>query len=305
VHALRTFSGKGRAVFVKREDESGFGISGYKKRKYASLLPWLVQEGYTDVGLIGGMQSNHISNILQLLNERGIHPHLFLKERHQHVLKGNSLLTFLLADMDKVQFIPSKQWRDVEQLASDALAFIPNSFLIPEGGSCMASLAGASTLLYDILRNEERLGTIFQHIFIDSGTAWMAGALVHMNMILAQPKQIHVVMMAGDSAYFEKQLSEQAIGYMKLFGYQAPKPSHFQLYTPSTARSFGSVNRTILRFIQSFARNEGVLTDPIYTAKLFYTAKHIIESQSLEGNILIIHSGGGIGLLGFADRFSL
>ena len=39
--------------------------------------------------------------------------------------------------------------------------------------------------------------------------------------------------------------------------------------SPATARSFGAVNRTVLDFIKDFAQNEGVILDPVYSAKVF------------------------------------
>ena len=41
VHPLHSFKRLNSNVFVKRDDETGFGIGGSKFRKYASLIPFL------------------------------------------------------------------------------------------------------------------------------------------------------------------------------------------------------------------------------------------------------------------------
>ncbi len=40
---------------------------------------------------------------------------------------------------------------------------------------------------------------------------------------------------------------------------------------------------------------------PVYSAKLFITAKQMIQDLSIDGNILLIHSGGILALSGFID----
>ena len=64
------------------------------------------------------------------------------------------------------------------------------------------------------------------------------------------------------------------------------------------------MNQTLKIATLRYAQSEGLLTDPIYTTKLFYTAEQLIIDKKVSGNILIIHSGGGTGLLGFAEKFA-
>jgi 1-aminocyclopropane-1-carboxylate deaminase/D-cysteine desulfhydrase-like pyridoxal-dependent ACC family enzyme len=75
----------------------------------------------------------------------------------------------------------------------------------------------------------------------------------------------------------------------------------YTLYYPATAKSFGSTNKTIFKEIQRVAREDGILTDPVYSSKLFLTARQTILNKKFGGNILLIHSGGGLALTGFMD----
>ena len=172
-HPLSSFGKIDCQVFVKREDESGFGISGCKKRKYSSLIPYLKTRKFEQVNLIGGVNSNHIAGFSQLLVEEKIPFHLFLKQPYGNTLSGNRLLTHLLVKQEQITWVESKDWSQVESIPEN----LPSHFLIPEGGSCLPALPGALTLMHDILRNEEDLGEEFDHIFIDSGTALVAGGL--------------------------------------------------------------------------------------------------------------------------------
>ncbi|MCB0836021.1 MAG: hypothetical protein KDD99_05100, partial [Bacteroidetes bacterium] len=112
IHLLPTFAHSDCQVFVKREDESGFGISGCKKRKYASLIPFLKKEKYERVSLIGGRNSNHIAGFSQLLRENRIPFHLFLRQTSEALkgkLEGNSLLTNLLTQPDQITWVENQQ----------------------------------------------------------------------------------------------------------------------------------------------------------------------------------------------------
>ena len=86
-------------------------------------------------------------------------------------------------------------------------------------------------------------------------------------------------------------------GFQDEFQVEAGKPQNYVLYSPSNAASFGSVNATVMQEIINWARSSGILLDPIYSAKLFYEAKKQIGK--LSGNILLVHSGGQLGICGF------
>lgn len=297
VHKLSSFGTNNQQIFVKREDESGFGISGAKKRKYASLLPYLLSNPIQKVILIGGSRSNNIVGLLQLLIERGIDYELFLKEEHKKELTANRLLLELLADPKQIRWIEKNSWTEVEALAN-AQAASDKSFVIPEGGSCQAAFAGACTLGLDMLAEDKS----YDHIWMDSGTALMSGAVIEVLQLFAPSCKVHVVQMAGNDAYYLSQL-HRFHGWMEeLAGQALPFPQNFELYFPAVGKSFGSVGGSILSFIKKFAQTEGILTDPIYSGKLFCTVQQKLLEEDLPGRHLVVHSGGGLGLMGFGGR---
>jgi 1-aminocyclopropane-1-carboxylate deaminase len=304
VHRLPGLDRRGTRFWVKREDESGFGISGSKKRKYASLIPWLLQNQIQLVGLIGGPRSNHVVGLLQLLRENRIVPHLFLRENHAPARGGNAFLRQLLAREGEITWISKADWPRVADIAREILQTQNlTHYLVPEGGYCEPALAGAATLLADIERNEQEKGVAFDHIFIDSGTGFTAATLLVLHHGRKRPGKVHVVLTAGNKNYFSD-VVEQVYSWLESFlRAQLPKPEAVLCYAPSTAKAFGSVNQTIRRAVERYAREEGILCDPIYTAKLFLTAEEVAEKESLQGNILLVHGGGGTGLLGFGESW--
>ena len=301
IQRLPSFETADCQVFAKREDESGFGVSGCKRRKYASLIPFLLKEKAEEVLVIGGSHSNHVVSVLQLLIENRIPARLFLKESHSDQLRGNSFLLHLLKAGLPVHSISSSEWEEVDSIAARAYPF---AFLITEGGSCKESVPGLCSLFTDILRNEQNISKQFDHIFIDSGTGMTAGVLHLLNGYCGRKSIIHIVRVAASSEFLRKRLkvfSDWLRGYFPLISENLDFPVYD--YPSASGRSFGSLNTTILQTVREIAVTEGILTDPVYTAKLFYTAKIQIVRQKLKGKILIIHSGGGTGLTGFSEKF--
>lgn len=303
VHVLKTFNGSPSTSKVKRDDELGFGISGSKWRKYISLIPHLLNEHYQEALVIGSSYSNHVLGISQLLIENRIKPTLFLLGDPSRKRQGNLLLTSLLVPESQIQWLSHKEWLQVEALAANYIQENPlRTALIPEGACMQAALPGALTLALDILENEEKAKEEFQHIFIDAGSGLTAIATILAFTWLNKKTLLHVLLLADNEEQFLAKLKlfqkvfEQFIqvqlDWMNLL-------AQFRLHKPTIARSFGSVNTAILTHIQFLAREEGFFTDPIYSANLFLEAKKIIDTQALAGNVLVIHSGGALTLMGF------
>ncbi|MEM9984382.1 MAG: pyridoxal-phosphate dependent enzyme [Bacteroidota bacterium] len=301
IHQLRDFGRVDSQTWVKREDENGFGISGCKKRKYASLLPWLLHQQARPIVLIGGAMSNHLANFSQLLREHRLPFRAYIKENRSPLQHGNALIRALTIMEEEIRWVAAQDWPKVAALAKSEN---PEALVIPEGGSHPQAMFGAATLALDIARQEEELGQRFQHVFIDSGTGFMAGVLVGMRQWLRPDSITHVVLTAGDEDFFFAQYA-QLREWSKELQFSVPFAEARKLvfHPPSTARAFGASNAGIRQYIVASARKHGLLLDPIYTAKLFYTAEEFVKEAPLKGPVLIIHSGGGSGLMGFGKDF--
>ncbi len=291
---------RSESLYVKREDELGFGVSGSKLRKYVSILPELKKAG-KKVALIGSCHSNHVLSMLQLLKQEGLSYQLFLQKPVSSKQEGNAFfLSLLVAEkeviwLEKVPDDLEEEWKKTyeEKLGEEF-------FWIPMGGFMKEALIGSLTLSLDILRNEEELNTSFDHIFVDAGTAMSAIGLILGMSYLQKPLQVHVVLMAGKESEFKEKLSffhEELQTLLQESFSLIP----YRCVFPVTAKSFGSHNASIFQIIKKTAEKEGFFLDPLYTAKLLLTAKEMQEKEDLKGDILWIHSGGALSLSGFQN----
>ena len=290
VHRLNQFPNEGVDCYVKRDDELGSGISGSKLRKYASLMPILLNKGIRNLIIIAGPQSNNLLAALQMAREFNLSVTAFLIKPWTSVIQGNFKLSRLFLDEKDIIWVNRDQWAQVEYMAEEYLMRIQESgFVLKEGGCVTEALAGAMTLAEDVQRNEQSLGFTFQHIFVDAGTGFLAAALIKGLAQYHHQAKIHVLLLADNEEVFRS----------KLHYWTDSSPDNYDCFSPSTAKSFGSLNQTIKKEIWRLAREEGILADPIYSAKLFHEAREYIVNRSLKGRVLIIHSGGILSLPGF------
>ncbi|MBM3191175.1 MAG: pyridoxal-phosphate dependent enzyme [Chlamydiae bacterium] len=302
VHPLKGFPGHSQRVWwVKREDELSFGISGSKYRKYASLIPAILKKKVSKVALVGSAYSNHIVGLLQLLNEKGLPVDVFLSENKGDKETGNRIFLKLLMGERLSRTVPKPLWAQKDAWILSQLE--PNTFYIPEGAAMMEALPGALSLAWDLRNNQNQLGLEFAHVFIDAGTGFAAIALL-LGMHFFQLKaHVHILLLADSFAVFHQKLSFYQKYLESVLQLRIPLPPYF-LYHGSLGKAFGSTPKRIFQEIETLAREEGILTDPIYSAKLFYHAKEIVQKKELEGNLLCIHSGGGLTLSGFLENFA-
>lgn len=300
IHPLHSFP----RGFVKRDDELGFSISGTKFRKYRTLIPFLRQQQCKQVIIIGGPFSNHVLGITQLLIENGIEPILFLKGVSSPRVKGNFAFLQMLVTGHSIHWIPKGQWHEVEILAARYAGNQQNVFVLPEGAPLFPAFLGALTLPLDIMRNENEENTVFEHIFFEVGTGLSAAALLLGLAFLEKPTHCHLLLVAETEEIFFHQLRALHVHFENWLGQKCPFPAHFTCHRSSIAPSFGSTNNTLFNFIKEIAHLEGLFLDPIYSGKLFYHAKKMLEKEPLSGNILLIHSGGAWTLSGFEEQLA-
>lgn len=304
IHPLHSFcSNTNAACFVKRDDELGFGISGNKLRKYRTLLPYLIDQDCREAILLGGAFSNNLLSLTQLLLENKIFPTLFLLGSEPTHNKGNFLLLKMLVPSSSMHWIPRKWWSEVDTYISEYTLNRNDYVIIPEGATLFPAFPGALTLPLDIIQNEQESAFAFEHIFIDAGTGFSAAALLLGFAFLRKPTTCHLLLLADQEEDFLLKLQELHKKFEEWLGEKCPFPTRFRCLRSTLAPSFGSTNSALFNFLIQMARAQGLFLDPVYSGKLFHQAKRVLEKESnLEGNILIIHSGGALTLAGFQEQ---
>jgi 1-aminocyclopropane-1-carboxylate deaminase len=295
IHKLNNFQDD--SCFVKRDDELSCGISGTKLRKYSSLIPYWLENNIEHLVIIATTQSNNLLAALQVAREYQLKISAFILKPWQTPDRGNYILSKMMLEETNCHWVEREQWPEVDSLANDYIATLAEkAFILSEGASVKQALSGAMTLGQDICRNEKENGITFNHLFIDAGTGFSAAGLLKSMFDVNHEAKIHILLLADNEILFREKL-RQWTGITRKIG---------ECFYPTTARSFGAINNQVRQEIKRTAREEGILLDPIYSAKLFLEVRKKIHQQQLKGNKLIIHSGGVMSLaLSQSSLFSL
>lgn len=283
--------------FFKRDDE--LHPAGSKIRKLATLIPALASQ-QRPVWLAGGLNSNSIIAAAPLLQEAGL-CYRVLTPRY-HKLYANGILACQILAPDQIKTVlPAALAPALAALRR--LASAGQLTLIEEGLDHPAAYEGAASLAADLRRNEQAQGLDIRHVFVDSGSGLMAAGLIAGDLRLGIRRHYHIVLAAGSEAQLYRQLAHVTAHIRPTAGEAALRALPISFYRPLSGRSFGSTPAAVWDTIRQVARSEGVLLDPIYTAKTF----QVLEQQAprLAGTKVMVHSGGTGSLAGFLDKLTI
>jgi 1-aminocyclopropane-1-carboxylate deaminase/D-cysteine desulfhydrase-like pyridoxal-dependent ACC family enzyme len=296
-------AGSGK-VWVKREDAFGFGFAGTKMRKYASLIPFMLHNGVEQAALIGGAFSNNLLILPQILSMYGIRSQLFIRGEETTAIIGNHFLIRLLHSQQQIRWVSRSDWVYVDEIvaayAESETAQGRKVMPVPEGAFMPQALPGAITLADDIYRNEGEHAVQFQHIFSDAGTGFATLAAMLHDVARFPNRQWHILLLADDEITFRQKLQQMHAWYCTYRQQPMPIPKNFSLYRHS---AFGKVGQSELLSVKYMARNHGIICDPVYTGKLWAVVQQTLQQQALDGEILVLQSGGA-SVMGFNNTLS-
>lgn len=271
-------------MWIKRDDELGLGVGGSKARKYASLIAHACNHRPQYVVVEGSLNSNNVLGLLPLLFSYGLQVAIAVPHSHSPHL-GNAPWVRAMCH-GKVMHVSTTSGMDLqyyrERLASESI------FVVREGACQVESLPGALTLAQEIIPLLEQEKQPIERIYIDAGTGLTAAALLLGLSHESIDIPVYVTNIAGKAGEFEDTLKRISHEWQR-FVYlpTANPPGNFEVLTPPTARSFGSVNATIRReWLDQMAALHMPL-DLTYTAKHFYTAKCHLAQNTCAGALVI------------------
>ncbi len=296
-----------RSLWVLRDDELG-GFWGTKFRKYASITKFCHENNISHIITTGGVNSNNLAAAAVLCAEAGLTVTAFAVQDHDDATgprTGNRMLIRLALPPENLIIVARSEKDSISErmrcFAAELTAKGESSLILDEGGGCEAAVAGCLTLAEDILRPRIEWPDHIPpaHIFMDSGTALSAGSLAAGLLMRGAHKstKLHIVQMAGFEEQVQKAFQSWITPVTKIT-WDDVVP-FVRVYRPLKPRSYGATNAQLFEFIRHMARRHGILVDPVYSAKLFMRAFDLITGQNCRGRILLVHTGGISGMMGY------
>lgn len=312
IEKLERFSEQiGLNVYIKRDDLTGMEYSGNKIRKLEYAVAEALEQGADTLITCGGIQSNHCRATAAVAVKLGIRSCLVLRSNDpEPEVDGNYFIDKLIgAD---VRIIDAEAYRSrrgeiMEELAAEYAAAGHKAYIIPEGASNGIGTFGYLSCMQEIVEQEKEMGITFDTVVDAVGSGGTFAGLCLANRMYGLNRRVAGVNVCDDAAFFKQRVSEiveEAGRYL-----EEPVeilPEDVEILDGYVGRGYALSRKEELDFLRDFARQEGVILDPVYTGKCMYGFVEEVKKGSFaqSKNVLFIHTGGLFGLFPAKDQFS-
>ncbi|RZK48403.1 MAG: pyridoxal-phosphate dependent enzyme [Pedobacter sp.] len=272
-------------IWVKRDDLIDPFISGNKWRKLKYLIDDARRLQKSHLVTFGGAYSNHLLASAAAAARFGFKITGFVRGEQ---VENDSIFLSRLFGMQHI-FVSREDYKNKLALYNKYFQNSEDTYFIDEGGAGTLAVKGCSEILAELPHP-------FDHIFCAAGTGTTAAGLLNYIHSHAWSSKLHVVPVLKDQGSTRLSISEYVKDTSKLV---MEVDYHFGGYA--------KVTDDLIQFIQDFTSSTGLLLDHVYTAKVFYAIYDKFKRGvlSTESNVLAIHTGGIMGLLGAKSNFPL
>ncbi len=300
----------GVEIWIKRDDCTGLSTGGNKTRKLEFLMAE-AQALRADVVMTqGATQSNHARQTAAFAAKLGMGCHILLEDRagyedHNYLDNGNVLLDRLHGATIERHPNAAPMPDLMEQAAERVRAEGKTVYTIPGGGSNPTGALGYVACAQEIMAQSYELGVSFDRLLHATGSSGTQAGLV---AGLCAMRAGLPVLGIGTRAPKEKQemmvrnLAEATAE--KIGAPSAVGAEDVAANTDYVGDGYGIPTEDGIEAIEMFAQLEGILLDPVYSAKGAAGMIDLCRKGAFEGQrLLFLHTGGSVGLFGYDFAF--
>ncbi|WP_435198205.1 D-cysteine desulfhydrase [Janibacter sp. GS2] len=299
----------GPDIYIKRDDLLGLSSGGNKTRKLEFLMADALAQGADTIITTGAVQSNHCRLTLSAAVKEGLKCHLLLEERvegsYDENSSGNNLL-FRLLGAESISVVPggSDLMAGMEEIAEQVRQRGGTPYIVPGGGSNALGALGYVACAEEILAQSFEASLPIDHVVCSSGSGGTHAGLVagfHGNQSGIPVTGISV---RAESAPQASKLHALANETARLAGADREVPAEaFTVDDGYVGPGYSLPTREMTAAIQTFARLEGILLDPVYTGKTAAGLIGLVQQGhfATDSNVLFIHTGGSPALYAYPD----
>ncbi len=297
----------GPEIWIKRDDCTGLSTGGNKTRKLEFLMAEAELSGAETVITQGGIQSNHARQTAAFAAKLGLSCHLVLDDRTGprdpgFATNGNVLLDHLHGATIETRPSGLDMHAELDAAANRIRNEGRNVYVIPGGGSNATGALGYVSCAYELMDQLHDRSLAVDHIIHATGSGGTQAGLV----AGLRARNEHTLVL-GISVSAPKSLQEEKV--LSITGPVTEKMgcpgvvADSDVVTNDTyvGDGYGIPTEAALEAISMFAQLEGILLDPVYSAKAAAGMIDLIRTgQFTKGQrIVFLHTGGSTALFSY------
>ena len=297
----------GPEIWLKRDDETGFGGGGNKVRKLEYLMAEAQQQRADVVLTAGGVQSNHVRQTAAACAKLGFRCDVILERpatsmESEYYSSGNRLLDELFgAEIHEVE--PDS---DLDEALAKRASVLEREglmpYVVPVGGSSPLGALGYVRAAFELRDQIERWDPPAGAIVHATGSAGtQAGLLCGLHVAGIDLPVIGICVGRSSEEQAEKVMILAAL-VLALIEHPDPLPeSAVATDDAYVGDGYGLPTPEMVDAVTRLAHAEGVLLDPVYTGKAFAGLLGLIAAKTFDSGqrVIFLHTGGSPALFAY------
>jgi len=280
----------GQKILVKRDDMTGLAMGGNKIRKLEFLLAEAQANGARTVITMGAVQSNHCRQTAAAAARFNFDCILVLSGEKPATVSGNLLLDQLFG-AEFVFTSLEKRGEVLQQTFEQAWEQGRRPYLIPYGGSNTTGATAYAFAMQELLEQNCRPDWI---VFASSSAGAQAGLVVGASLFDFRGK-ILGISVDETKEILQTRVADLANATADMLGEKVKfQPQDILVCADYLGDGYGIMGKPEIEAIQLFAREEGLLLDPVYTGRAGAGLIDLIRKGFFKPDetVLFWHTGG-------------
>jgi D-cysteine desulfhydrase len=298
---------QGFEVFIKRDDLTGFCLSGNKIRKLEFIFYDVLKKNADTLITCGGFQSNHARATAILGTRFGLKSVLVLFGEDSPVLDGNLFLNKLVGA--EIKYIPQDRYEELDAIMAELSSKFKKEgrrpYIIPEGASNELGVWGYIKASLEIKGQLDRMQLKIDKIVTAVGSGGTYAGLFLGSKMFDWQVQIYGINVKDTARIFEDRIYELMMITKERFKLKVSfAKEEIKIIDGYVGEGYAKSKKEELHLIKQVAENTGIILDPVYTGKAMYGLLDQLKEErfSKEDKILFLHTGGGFGLFPIKAR---
>lgn len=303
----------GPDLFIKRDDCTGLATGGNKTRKLEFLIGDALEKGADTLVTHGAVQSNHVRQTAAAACRFGLKCEAFLEERvpgygERYDVTGNVLFDRLFEA--RLDYLPAGSDMDAActERAEAIAAKGGKAYVIPGGGSSPVGALGYANAALELLQQANDRSLRIDCVVHGTGsTGTQSGLVAGLEGANSGIDVLGICVRRSDGKAQEAAVHKLASATADLLGIKGGiDPSRVRANGDYVGDGYGLPTDGTIEAIDLLARHEGILLDPVYSAKGMAGLIDQVRKGAFkkDENVVFLHTGGATALFAYEEHWA-